>query len=50
MTKKHFTTIAAIVKDNHHEDIPYALADYFQTINANFDRARFIEACDREPN
>lgn len=55
MTKQHFEAIAAILADHipvqgEAADITYAdtvhdLADYFATVNPNFDRAQFLSAC-----
>ncbi len=48
MTKKHFIAIAKIVHTHRNrgaDTIASALADYFATINPNFDRQRFIDAC-----
>lgn len=56
MSKKHFIAIAAgwadIIKNCRDEDILVWLkiavanqADYFQTVNPNFDRDRFLVAC-----
>lgn len=47
MTKKHFEAIAAIIRDS--EVSPHLIArdfaDYFQSINPNFDRDKFLAAC-----
>lgn len=53
MSKKHFIEIAAIIKsarEQHGEsaairDIESELASFFKRQNANFDRARFLDAC-----
>lgn len=59
MTKKHYIAIAKILMMNHPSKdsnnyeselcdfvtVCSNLADYFQTDNKNFDRARFLEAC-----
>ena len=57
MTKKHFIAIAAILNGELRDfgfsesqsgaihSIAHELADYFQTINPNFDKERFITAC-----
>ena len=56
MTRRHYKAIAAILNnalDNIEEtsavpevtELAHALADYFKTENANFDRTRFLEAC-----
>jgi len=56
MTKKHYEAIAAILA-NHgekchaiqlnglHKQTCSELADYFETDNKNFNRARFLQAC-----
>ena len=49
MTRKHFIAIAEILKE-HSADY-YLVQDfckYFETENANFDRERFIDACERK--
>jgi hypothetical protein len=46
MTKKHFIALAKILKANHAPpSLVTALADWLQTLNPNFDRERFVEAC-----
>lgn len=60
MTKKHFTAIAKIIKDNSttiekadgtimhvlpYSDTINALSDYFESENPQFDHDRFMEAC-----
>lgn len=52
MTKKHFEAIADIMKRySHHPDwIPTKLAEYFATINQNFDHYRFLKACGIDEN
>lgn len=46
MTKMHFTAIAKILKASKAPpSLVSALADYFQTLNPNFNRERFVEAC-----
>ena len=57
MTKKHFETIAAIIRRLSTIAVPdesgqgmlsavaVDLADYFATVNPNFDRERFLKAC-----
>ena len=56
MTKKHYEAIADCIefrlcaKDNHPHEIAKRLADYFQTDNPKFDRARFLQACGIESN
>lgn len=54
MTRKHFEAIAAILADHHpvpgndpditFADTVYDLCNYFETVNPNFDRARFRKA------
>lgn len=52
MTKKHFEAIAAIFgtrpfagKVAEVNVIAYDLADYFASVNPNFDRSKFLDAC-----
>jgi hypothetical protein len=46
MTKKHFEAIAAIIKHTGPEFVvAEELAAYFETINPNFDKQRFLTAC-----
>lgn len=61
MTKKHFEAIAAMLASyshydmssiefdmghNHaHDAIANSMADYFETINPNFNREQFLTAC-----
>ena len=48
-TIKHFVIISSILKE-HSADY-YLVKDfcnYFETENTNFDRERFIDACERE--
>jgi hypothetical protein len=46
MTKKHFIAIAQILKElNASEEIVDALMSEFKTINRQFDKVRFKEAC-----
>jgi hypothetical protein len=55
VSKKHFIAIARIIKDakdhpqatgiDAREYIAKDLAFYLKTINPNFNRARFLEAC-----
>lgn len=57
MTKKHYEAIASILNKELDAWIPESkrawftasvtekLADYFETDNKNFNRAKFIEAC-----
>lgn len=50
MTKKHFTAIAKILNENkflikrQRTNLVREMADYFQTVNPSFDRARFLAA------
>lgn len=55
MTRKHFEAVAAILAGDlatcgtdaeriKVRGIAYSLADYFQSVNANFDRDRFYSA------
>lgn len=52
MTRKHFEAIAATIAANPARKtaevakVAYDLADQFAYFNPNFDRARFIDACD----
>ena len=54
MSKKHFIAIAKILStqigmlEKDHIKLAIGLADYFQTQNPNFDRQRFINACNVE--
>lgn len=60
MTKKHYEAIAfrlkyrisdeKLTRENMLSLIAESLADYFQTDNAKFDRARFLQACGIKPN
>ena len=57
MTKRHFEAIAAIIRRLSTIHVPDEngqgmlltvtndLADYFATVNSNFDRQRFLSAC-----
>lgn len=46
MTKKHFVAIAKVLRENRRrEKIIEELCNYFSTVNANFDRGRFLQAC-----
>lgn len=51
MTKKDYVAIAAIIVEHKNDryrpahTIALALAGYFATDNARFDRARFLRAC-----
>lgn len=52
MTRKHFTAIAATVKnmlisDEDRFQVATDLADTLAEFNPHFDRDRFIEACKR---
>ena len=49
MTRKHFIAIAEILKE-HSADyyLVKDFCDYLRTQNPNFDRNRFIDACERE--
>lgn len=54
MTRKHFEAIAAILNADYVSStgaaqvkvkvLTYSLADYFQSINANFNREQFYKA------
>lgn len=54
MTKKHFTAIAHIIDsvqvgsgieaERLRKQVARDMADYFQTVNPNFDRQRFLIA------
>lgn len=52
MTRKHFEAIAATIAANPGRHVPevkkvaYDLADQFAYFNPNFDRSRFLAACD----
>tara|TARA_R100001086_G_scaffold125656_2_gene64983 strand:- start:604 stop:756 length:153 start_codon:yes stop_codon:yes gene_type:complete len=49
MTKKHFVRIADILKE-HSADY-YLVKDfckYFETENPNFDKEKFVNACERQ--
>lgn len=53
MTKKHFTAIANILRDANasdgtKEEIGEALADFFQSVNPNFKRDRFMAVVNNE--
>lgn len=49
-TKKHYIAIAKIISKHNSggqlSELVTALADMFAADNSNFDRARFIDACD----
>ena len=50
MTKKHFTIMASIIRDmplsyGNRKRIANRFADFCAAENANFDRTRFLEAC-----
>lgn len=47
MTRKHFEAIAAIMADFGVEpEVCSALADYFGSVNPNFNDDLFMEACE----
>ena len=46
MTKKHFESIANILRENDHvEDVIRNLSYYFSVVNPRFDGNRFDKAC-----
>lgn len=55
MSRKDYEALAAIVKNSLHSDggvddeqafqIAYDMADYFESTNPSFNRARFMDAC-----
>jgi hypothetical protein len=63
MTRKHFNALAAIFRQHRdmfdggrnpnkvaaNEELARRMADYLDTQNPNFDRARFLEACGVRP-
>ena len=63
-TKKHYKTIAEIINETTDESVSigviypkidkrkfvFELADYFEQDNPQFDRERFIKACDISSN
>lgn len=49
MTRKHFIAIARIIATKPTLDqMIAALADFFATVNDNFDRDKFVQACSPE--
>lgn len=54
MTKKHFIALAAILKNARADDaalidgVAEKMADYFVTVNPNFDKGRFMRAAKGE--
>lgn len=49
MTKKHFIALAVITRSISNEQtrtyVAHQQADYFATVNPNFDSARYLSAC-----
>lgn len=48
MTRKHFVKMAAIISnisESQRESVARAFADFCESENKNFDRARFLATC-----